>query len=168
MMPPTVSSLTVRDAVQLDLPAAGEQMYLLGSDCVVLLAAKGCAFGTDASQVLDEAARDGRGIEYGQTAATGDRATQVDDGIRHRVGRVPEHGPAAPVGDGGAAERHDALDVLGGWLEVGVGRPLDRHEDARRDEGRRQDGLRTPRRSRSFFSTASGARPRAVRRTTRW
>ena len=36
----------------LSLPAAGEQMYLLGSDHVVLLAVNGCAYNTDASQVL--------------------------------------------------------------------------------------------------------------------
>src|SRR5262245_42306977 len=36
----------------LDLPAAGEQMYLLGSNYVVLLARNGCYFGTEQSQVL--------------------------------------------------------------------------------------------------------------------
>src|SRR5438552_5399028 len=36
----------------LDLPAAGEDMYLLGSNSVVLLARNGCYYGTDQSQVV--------------------------------------------------------------------------------------------------------------------
>jgi len=43
----------------LDLPAAGEQMYLTGSNHVVLLARNGCAYGTDESQVVVVAVSNG-------------------------------------------------------------------------------------------------------------